>query len=39
MTGKRIVFCTFGSLGDLYPFLALARVETSRSSAGVVARE
>src|SRR5690348_1279449 len=25
MTGKRIVFCTFGSLGDLYPFLAIAR--------------
>ena len=25
MRGKRIVFCTFGSLGDLYPFLALAR--------------
>jgi UDP:flavonoid glycosyltransferase YjiC (YdhE family) len=24
-TGKRIVFCTFGSLGDVYPFLALAR--------------
>lgn len=25
VTGKRIVFCTFGSLGDLYPFLAIAR--------------
>ena len=25
MTGKRIVFCTLGSLGDLYPILALAR--------------
>jgi rhamnosyltransferase subunit B len=25
MTGKRIVFCTFGSLGDIYPFLAIAR--------------
>ncbi|HSC44610.1 MAG TPA: glycosyltransferase [Candidatus Acidoferrum sp.] len=24
MIGKRIVFCTFGSLGDLHPFLALA---------------
>lgn len=29
MSGKRIVFCTFGSLGDLHPFLALAR-ELSR---------
>jgi rhamnosyltransferase subunit B len=25
VAGKRIVFCTFGSLGDLYPFLAIAR--------------
>jgi Glycosyltransferase family 28 N-terminal domain len=25
MTGKRIVFCTFGPLGDIYPLLALAR--------------
>lgn len=25
MSGKHIVFCTFGSLGDLYPLLALAR--------------
>jgi rhamnosyltransferase subunit B len=24
-TGRRIVFCTFGSLGDVYPFLAIAR--------------
>jgi UDP:flavonoid glycosyltransferase YjiC (YdhE family) len=23
--GRRIVFCPFGSLGDLYPFLAIAR--------------
>jgi rhamnosyltransferase subunit B len=25
MRMKRIVFCTFGSLGDIYPLLALAR--------------
>jgi rhamnosyltransferase subunit B len=25
VTGKRVVFCTFGSLGDVYPFLAIAR--------------
>lgn len=25
MPGKRIVFCTFGSLGDIYPYVALAR--------------
>jgi Glycosyltransferase family 28 N-terminal domain len=25
MSMKRIVFCTFGSLGDIYPLLALAR--------------
>jgi rhamnosyltransferase subunit B len=25
MSNKRIVFCTFGSLGDVYPYLALAR--------------
>lgn len=25
MSGKRIVFCTFGSLGDVYPYLRLAR--------------
>jgi UDP:flavonoid glycosyltransferase YjiC (YdhE family) len=25
MSGKRIVFCTFGSLGDVYPYLAIAR--------------
>jgi UDP:flavonoid glycosyltransferase YjiC (YdhE family) len=24
-TGRRIVFCAFGSLGDVYPFLAIAR--------------
>jgi len=24
MTGKRVLFATFGSLGDLYPYLALA---------------
>lgn len=24
-TGRRIVFCTFGSPGDVYPFLAIAR--------------
>ncbi len=25
MTGKRIVFATFGSLGDLHPYIAIAR--------------
>jgi rhamnosyltransferase subunit B len=25
VTGKRVVFCTFGPLGDVYPFLAIAR--------------
>jgi rhamnosyltransferase subunit B len=25
MPGKRIVFCIFGSLGDIYPYVALAR--------------
>ena len=37
MTGKRIVFCTFGSLGDLYPFLALAREMKLRGHRPVIA--
>ena len=37
MTGKRIVFCTFGSLGDLYPLLALAREMKHRGHTPVVA--
>ena len=37
MSGKRIVFCTFGSLGDLYPLLALAREMKSRGHFPVVA--
>ena len=37
MSGKRIVFCTFGSLGDIYPLLALAREMKSRGHSPVVA--
>ncbi len=37
MTAKRIVFCTFGSLGDLYPFLALGREMKRRGHAPVIA--
>jgi UDP:flavonoid glycosyltransferase YjiC (YdhE family) len=37
MPGKRIVFCTFGSLGDLYPLLSLAREMKHRGHAPVVA--
>jgi rhamnosyltransferase subunit B len=37
MSGKRIVFCTFGSLGDLYPLLSLAREMKHRGHAPVVA--
>lgn len=37
MSGKRIVFCTFGSLGDLYPLLALAREMKHRGHIPVVA--
>jgi len=37
MSGKRIVFCTFGSLGDLYPLLALAREMKHRGHSPVVA--
>lgn len=34
---KRIVFCTCGSLGDLYPFLALARELKQRGRLPVIA--
>ncbi len=37
MPGKRIVLCTFGSLGDLYPFVALARELKQRGHSPVVA--
>lgn len=37
MSGKRIVFCTFGSLGDVYPPLALAREMKHRGHIPVVA--
>jgi UDP:flavonoid glycosyltransferase YjiC (YdhE family) len=37
MTGKRIVFCTYGSLGDIYPFFALARELRQRGYAPVIA--
>jgi rhamnosyltransferase subunit B len=37
MPGKRIVFCTFGSLGDIYPVLALAREMKSRGHSPIVA--
>ena len=37
MSGKRIVFCTLGSLGDLYPILALAREMQRRGHSPAVA--
>ena len=37
MNGKRIVFCAFGSLGDIYPILALAREIKRRGHSPVVA--
>jgi rhamnosyltransferase subunit B len=37
MKGKRIVFCAFGSLGDVYPVLALAREMKRRGHSPVVA--
>jgi UDP:flavonoid glycosyltransferase YjiC (YdhE family) len=37
MTGKRIVFCTFGSLGDIYPFLALSQELKRRGHSPVIA--
>src|SRR5512146_56815 len=37
MTGKRILLCTFGSLGDLYPILALAIELKSRGHRPVIA--
>jgi rhamnosyltransferase subunit B len=37
MSGKRIVFCTFGSLGVLYPIVALAGEMKRRGHSPVVA--
>ena len=37
MNGKRIVFCAFGSLGDVYPILALARELRRRGDSPVIA--
>ncbi len=37
MSGKRIVFATFGSLGDLHPYIALARELKARSAHSVIA--
>ena len=37
VSGKRIVFCTFGSLGDLYPFLAIARELKRQGNTPVIA--
>jgi rhamnosyltransferase subunit B len=37
MSKKRIVLCTCGSLGDLYPFLALARELRDRGHVPVIA--
>lgn len=37
MTGKRLVFCTYGSLGDVYPFLALALELKKRGHSPVIA--
>jgi UDP:flavonoid glycosyltransferase YjiC (YdhE family) len=36
-TGKRIVFATFGSLGDLHPYIAIARELTRRGHEAVIA--
>jgi rhamnosyltransferase subunit B len=37
MTGKRVVFCTFGSLGDIHPFLSLAREMKTRGHFPIIA--
>src|SRR5262245_12358959 len=37
MTGKRIVFCTFGSIGDIYPFIAIALELKRRGHTPVIA--
>lgn len=37
MPGKRIVLCTFGSLGDLYPIMALGRELKRRGHSPVIA--
>ena len=37
MTGKRLVFCAFGSLGDIYPVLAMAREMKQRGHSAVIA--
>ena len=37
MAGKRILFCTFGSLGDLHPFLALAKEISRRGHSPIIA--
>lgn len=37
MTGKRIVFATFGSLGDLHPYIAVARELARRGHRPVIA--
>ena len=37
MSGKRIVLCTFGSVGNIHPFLALAREMQRRRYTTVIA--
>jgi rhamnosyltransferase subunit B len=37
MTGKRIVFATFGSLGDLHPYVAIARELNRRGHRPLIA--
>lgn len=37
MTGKRIVLATFGSLGDLHPFIAVARELAARGQRPLIA--
>jgi len=37
LAGKRVVLATFGSLGDLHPFLALAKAVESRGGVPVIA--
>jgi rhamnosyltransferase subunit B len=37
MTSKRIVFCTFGSLGDIFPYLSIARELQARGHHPLIA--
>lgn len=37
MNSQRVVFATFGSLGDLHPYIAIARELTRRGHEAVIA--